>query len=434
MGTSLSSADSHKWFARHESAWWSIIWNGATLYIGTGLIVFLGMVFGQHLLDPFGRWESFQKIDGSNDAILKGASQWDGQIYLQIATEGYFYHRNDANVVFFPLFPMTVAAVYRISGLSIETAGLVVAHVCLLSVFVLFGVYARERFESTDSPIREDGGQVRSDHSQAAIFALLALGFMPTAFFMRMVYTESMFLLLAVLVFLGIQRRWKPVVIAAIVGLATATRPVGVALVPPLLWHVWCEAPTRRQAMWRMIWLAPVAVWGLAAYMVYQYIVFGNTLAFAQAQELFHTRPPAGLGERCLSLASWEPIWSAYMPGSLGYAGQKNLPAIFDIQMANPVYFVAAAILVGLGFAKRWLTTAETLAGAGLLFIPYVTRAFEMKMASQGRFASVVFPMYLVLGHILARLGLPASVCILGLGAAFLAIYSALFAAGFCLI
>jgi hypothetical protein len=46
-----------------------------------------------------------------------------------------------------------------------------------------------------------------------------------------------------------------------------------------------------------------------------------------------------------------------------------------------------------------------------------------------GRYVGVAFPVYLVLGQLLARVGRPAALGILGLAGFFLGAYAALFAA-----
>jgi hypothetical protein len=55
-------------------------------------------------------------------------------------------------------------------------------------------------------------------------------------------------------------------------------------------------------------------------------------------------------------------------------------------------------------------------------------------MASQARFVAVAFPVYIVMGNILNRLPRPESIAILTLFGAYLAIYSAMLAAGYVLI
>ncbi len=408
---------------RARFSWWPCIETGLIGYYLTGMAVLLGLFLGLDLFEGAGRRFSPRRIPPSGDRFLVATTHWDGQFYLQIALEGYSYDpARGSNVAFFPVYPMLVAGVYRATGIAVEWAGLLVAHVLLIAAFVLLAAYVRQRYPRA-SP-------------QLGVYAVLAFGLFPTTFFLRMTYSESTFLVLALLAFLGMERGWRPIVVAAIVGLATATRPVGVALVPPLWLYVWGRSEARWKALGGMAYLTPVALWGLLAYMAFQDAQFGEPLAFAQTQSHWQSRPAVGWGEKALALAAWEPIWSAYIPSSPGYCGRwaAEVPAWFNLQLANPVFFVAAGVLVGLGAAKRWLSAGEILLAAGLLLIPYVTRGFDMCMASQGRFAAVVFPVYLVLGRLLSSAPLVVSAGVLALSAVYLAVYAALFAAGYFMI
>ena len=66
-----------------------------------------------------------------------------------------------------------------------------------------------------------------------------------------------------------------------------------------------------------------------------------------------------------------------------------------------------------------------------LLVIPYITRGYEMSMRSQGRFAAVVVVNYLVLGKLLSVVPSSLAGIAVGMAAAVLALWSALYAAGF---
>lgn len=397
--------------------------TGLIAYYLTGLVVLLGVFVGLDLLEGPGRRFPPQKAPLSDDPFLVATTRWDGKHYLEIALDGYAYDpERPSNVAFFPLYPSLVATAYRTTGMPVEWAGLLVAHVMLLAAFVLLAAYVQQRY-------------VRAS-PQLAAYTVLVFGLFPTTFFMRMSYSESTFLVLVLLAMLGMQRGWRPIVVAAIVGLATATRPVGVALVPPLWLYVWGRSGSWRQGLGQLAYLTPVAVWGLLGYMVFQYAQFGRPWAFVQAQSHWQSRPAVGWGEKVLALAAWEPIWSAYMPSSPGYSGRfaREVSGWFNVQLANPVFFVGAAVLVGLGAAKRWLSPGEILLAAGLLLISYVARGFDMCMASQGRFAAVVFPVYLVLGRLLCGAPLVVSAGLWGISAVYLAIYAALFAAGYVMI
>jgi preprotein translocase subunit SecG len=314
---------------------------------------------------------------------------------------------------------------------------LLVSHGFLAATYLLLLAYVRQRFP--DSPKR------------LPVYVLLALAFFPPTFFMRMAYPESMFVFLTLLAMYGMTRNWRLAWIAAIVGLATATRLVGVALLLPLSGYAWqssgqgsaaCVAGGARRVADTLHRMACVVVSialglsGLLAYMAYQWCAFGDPLAFAKTQDFWRHRVPDGLFDKILGLASWDPLWLAYIPGSPGYARLLDdpAPALISLQFANPVFFAGAVALVLVGAWKRWLSRAEIALAAGLILIPYAAKGFEMCMASQARFVAVAFPVYIVMGNILNRLPRPGSIAILAVFGTYLAIYSAMLAAGYVLI
>jgi hypothetical protein len=291
---------------------------------------------------------------------------------------------------------------------------------------------------------------------------------------MRMAYPESMFVFLTVAAMYGIERKWPWWLVAAIAGLATATRFVGIALLLPLVGYAgsreqgagrseqgagsrekgeakretgrlqsivfgtpttstWCPVPS---TLVRVAVSIVIGLSGLLAYMAYQGFAFGEPLAFAKAQDFWRNRMPEDVLDKILSLASFDPLWLAYIPGSPGYAGhiRDSAPALFSLQFANPVLFVGAVALVVVGAWKGWLSWPETLLSAGLILVPYAGKGFEMCMASQGRFVAAAFPVYIVLGNILIRLPRPWAIAILAVFGTYLAIYSAMLAAGYVLI
>jgi hypothetical protein len=160
---------------------------------------------------------------------------------------------------------------------------------------------------------------------------------------------------------------------------------------------------------------------------------FGDPGAFARTQDNWRLRQTKCTSGKLVALATAEPIVSVYQPDSRGYWRRLAPPqsALLSLAFANPIYFVGTALLVGYGAWRRWLNASELLLSVGLLLIPYLTRSYEMCMVSHGRFAAVVFPVYLVLGRILAALPLAMSMALLALSGALLGMYSAMFAAGY---
>ena len=208
------------------------------------------------------------------------------------------------------------------------------------------------------------------------------------------------------------------------------------AITAALMWYILCD-PSRgslvRRAMLAIVYL-PVGAWGLLAYMGYQYVEFGNPLAFAQTQEHwtfgipYHPEP----GEKLESLLALEPIWGCYDPDSLRYWKRhgESPNIFFNLLFWNPILFVWALFLVLLGAFKSWLSGTEVVLGLGLLAIPYITRAYEMSMASHARFAAVVIPAYIVMGRLLQSCPPWGFWCYCVVCSCLLMLWSALFAAG----
>ncbi len=138
---------------------------------------------------------------------------------------------------------------------------------------------------------------------------VLVFAFFPTTFFFRMAYSESVFLFFSILAFYGMDRRWRLWQIAVLVGFATATRPVGVVLILPLVVDIY----RRAQRPWLAgLWLMPLACWGLMAFMAYQWLEFGDALAFARTQADWHRRPPVPLITKVFDLTTMEPMRAVF--------------------------------------------------------------------------------------------------------------------------
>jgi hypothetical protein len=223
-------------------------------------------------------------------------------------------------------------------------------------------------------------------------------------------------------------------VIALVIALATATRVVGIALLPPFLLHLWSGRKSVWQAIGKAAWLTPLAVSGLGLFTLFLWIRFDDPLAFVKAQRNWRMRPAVSLTDKAVALASLEPIWATYDAGDRASywrrPGEPSFP-LLSLRFANPIYLVLAFALVILGEMMGWLSINETLFGLAALAIPYVSCGFENCMQSQARYSMVAFPIYLVIGQVLVRLPRPAAALILAASAALLGTYSAMFAGNY---
>jgi hypothetical protein len=376
------------------------------------LIVVFGVLFGY----GFVRASGIQLTDERD--LLRGFVHWDAQFYKSIVERGFSYDANQDLLAFFPAYPLLARGIVHLTGCRTELALVMVAHVFLAAAFVLFVRYVRVRYSQTP---------------ELCSYVLLAFGLFPTTFFFRMAYTESMFVCLTILALLAMERRWPLFGIALIVGLSTATRPVGIALVPVFALHVWQRAVSWRTFVLQTLLLLPLACWGLLAYMAYLFAVFDDPLAYVRSQMSYHLCPANLPFGKSTALLTLEPIWGLYVPSWPRYWHRFEIHRnpVFSLIVANPIFFVTAVALIIVGACKRWLTHSETILATILLLMPYVTRSYEMSMASMGRFVAAVVPLYLVLGNLLWRLPLPLTGCLLALSSFFLGVYAMLFSAGY---
>jgi hypothetical protein len=335
----------------------------------------------------------------------------DGEWYEAIVEDGYDYSvKHQSSIPFFPMYPTAAMLVRSCTGLSAGTSLLLVSN----SAFAL-GCLALSGYLVGRAP--------------SGTCSLLALGLAPTTFYFRMAYSESVFLLLALAAFCAMQRNGPAWVVAILCGAATATRAVGVALLPPFIMYLYDTNDTWRGRIVQALTYLPLACWGLLAFMAYQWVRFGTLFAFAHAQAPYDMRPWSPGATALLSVATLEPLWGVYdpsRPGFWAHFSPKCFP-LFNLFFMNPLFFVGSILLVLLGAWRRWLTAKELLFSAGVLLVPYFAHSYPKCGASLGRYAVICFPIYIVLGRLLAAMGPNAAALTLSLSASLLCIYSALF-------
>lgn len=208
--------------------------------------------------------------------------RWDAPHYIDLALLGYravdpgmvfiaSYRRAFPGdlplyIVFFPLFPWLVGAVA------------IVLRDPIVSAFVVSGVASLFVAPLLYRLIRADYG--RDVGLTAAWFLLI----FPTAYFLHIGYTESLFLALVLGSFLAARtNRWW---LAGVLGaFAALTRINGLVLIPALLaeaWMAWDSDPAHR-LRWEWAAIGLVAI-GFAGYLALNLRVYGDPLAFLQIQ------------------------------------------------------------------------------------------------------------------------------------------------------
>jgi len=152
-------------------------------------------------------------LGGLAGPLIEPLRQWDGFWYKLIAERGYGDPEQIARAAFWPLYPWLMRWGSALTGLSTDVVGYLIANAAFAGALVLLYRLVALDFDRA-----------------VARRTIVALAFFPTAFFFQALYTESLFLLLAVGALLAArQERWWW--LAGLVGaLAALTRSYGVLL------------------------------------------------------------------------------------------------------------------------------------------------------------------------------------------------------------
>ncbi len=212
---------------------------------------------------------------------------WDGEWYVQIATQGYDYNpaaSTYAAVAFFPLLPLAMRVLMALE-LAPELAGVVINNAAFLGALLL--LY----------------GWLRSWQGEAiARWTVAGLAWCPYSLYGSTVYTEGLFLLLTAAT-LRAYSQGQLRSLALWGALATATRAPGIALVPALAIAAW-----RDHRPWKTYLAIAAIPTGILAYSFFCWQQFGDPLAFVRAQAAWGR-------EQGIALADW---WKVLMYATVG--------------------------------------------------------------------------------------------------------------------
>jgi len=201
-----------------------------------------------------------------------GFGNFDGVHYLRIAQDGYLAQYSQA---FFPLFPVLIRffsfLLPKIPNLDTNIytdpaffySGLVLSNIFFSGALLVFYKLLRIDFKK-----------------DIAFLSIIFLLVFPTSFFFGSIYTESLFLLLAVSAIYLIRKGnffWA----AIFISLSTATRITGVLLIPVYLVEAF-KNKNKLSYIWTLI--TPL---GILAYMYYLKSAFNNPLYFLTSQPIF---------------------------------------------------------------------------------------------------------------------------------------------------
>lgn len=290
--------------------------------------------------------------------------RWDPGHYLRIADVGYRSSGEDALfIVFFPLLPLLVGIggfVVRnlvISALLVTTAASIVSGLLLYKLVRL------------DAP---------EEHARGAVVLLFAF---PTAYALFVPFSEPVFLAFVLgSVYAARTGRWWT---AGLAGLAaTATRMVGLALVPALLVEAFVVQTTAASGASAARKLAAIALvpLGFVSYLGINAAVHGDPLHFLEVQRdhWFQRAVPP-----------WVPVTDAV--DAVGATEEMTIET-FLVHPARLVAISFAVVVLALGWRKlRW--TDRTFSVATMLMVLSASWLISLP-----RYLLALYPLFTTMG------------------------------------
>jgi len=319
--------------------------------------------------------------------------QWDGRWFLLAARTGYpsvipsgFGDGAQSTLGFFPAFPLVIRGVVAVTGLGYEAAALLAVWVLGLVASVLVW-------------------RLLCDHEGPAA-ADLGTAFVvcsPAAFVLGMVYSEAL-LLAAVAGCLVALRREHWVLAGLCAAVATATDPLGLAVLVPCL--VAAVTAVRSGRKWRALAAPVLAPAGVVAFFSYLWVHTGTPMAYYTAQRRGWQGGTLGTG----------------LVSPFDYLVHHGLRDVDDVVKA--VSTLGVAVLLVALLARRRRPSGPV--------VGYVVGALALAALSPiitwtPRVALRSFP---VIGFPTARLRTPWSVALLGTSAMLMCVLSVLTVAG----
>jgi hypothetical protein len=303
-------------------------------------------------------------------------ARWDSGWYVGIAESGYQAPPADVgretNHAFFPLYPLLMRGVARVTGLETSRAGALVSALALLLATTLFARWVSRGFgEETVRP---------------ALFVFLLL---PTSFFFAAVYTESLLVFLSLAAVLATEQRRD--VRAALAGfLAGLTRVSGLVLAPYLFLSSWrarraAGEPGARALLHAvLVGASPLAGFGL--FCLYFRQRFGDAFLFVRAQHNWAKEPKTVFDGPRLILQT--------------IASDVTTGRIFHRSPARTMEVVLLGVFLVLAFL---LVKRRLYPEAVYVFLTVAIVFSSGTLESGGRYVLPAFPAFAVLASLSSR-------------------------------
>ncbi len=287
---------------------------------------------------------------------------WDGHHYSYLAE--HWYSSGLTSNAFYPLYPLIVKASRFLFLNHTLFTGIALSNLFAVLSLILLYLFTKNLF----------------GENVAYYTALFYLAF-PTSYYTGLMYSESLFLFLALLLFYSLYRNRLVAALAAS-ALLPLTRPQGILLLVPLAVYLLLKVPALPGTRVDRRYLLPLAfVAGFCVYLGIMRAATGIALAGFVAQRSFVAQN---------SLANVVHPWRWFR---LNFVDVQLSLHGFTNSIIDRVFFVLFLFLLVVIFRHLDKTMFAYAAAVGL------TVALSGTFMAYSRYLLTIFPIYIVLGY-----------------------------------
>jgi hypothetical protein len=299
--------------------------------------------------------------------IFWGFINFDGEHYLSIARDGYL----PLTYFYFPLYPLIIKLISGLFGNAFSIYAL--SGLLLSNIFLIVALTGMVRL-----------GKLITNNYDAKYSVILLLLF-PTSFYFGAFYNESLFLMLAIWsLYFALKRKWF--LSFFLCGLSTATRLVGIALIPALLYEYYIISKNKIMSIKSIFYLF-VSSFGIIIYSIYLRLTTGDFFSFFRNIEIFGS-------QRSSNIIMLPQVFYRYIFKILPNINYHYIPIVFTtyLEAVSAILFLIAAYYI---FIKMRISILIYYA------LAYLIPTFSGSFSSFPRYSLALFPAFLVFGYLL---------------------------------
>jgi hypothetical protein len=242
---------------------WGLI-TAPALYLAVASVLFTVVAISAYSHRPRLEVPGVKSAEYAGPAVFEGWVRFDAGWYRWNAEHEPYYlgDREQSSVAFFPAYSLAMRAVHKVVGGDMAAVGVLVTFLSGLAAVVVFHRWCRRFFDDSVS--------------LTAVALLIAW---PYAFYLfGAVYADAIFVASSILAFHLLERD-QPLAAGLVGAIASAARPVGLAVVLGLV-----AVQLHRGARSRRDMLVLLSAGGFGGYVAYLAVRFHAPFAFATAE------------------------------------------------------------------------------------------------------------------------------------------------------